>query len=119
MASKAPAEIRVAVTFDCAPNRLNRKKSKLNLVPLIQKLLIVGSTIGALVLVLCVYLAPFVISESKLKDGHRGLDILGIPEIYQSDWYRKDKLWVRKIFIWSHFASLGCMAMLYFFVNFK
>ena len=79
--------------------------------------MIVATIMGTLALVFSVFFAPFAISEAKIKDGYRRLDILGIPEIYQKNWYRKDRLWVRTALIWSHYAAFGCMATLYLLVK--
>ncbi len=78
-------------------------------------LILVGTPIVSFLPVfICLILLPTAMNQEKVAQGYGRGAMFGIPEMYQKEWYREDKLWIRKVMIFGQIIFCLCMAMIYF-----
>jgi len=69
--------------------------------------------IAILIMIIAFNIAPFSVNQTKIDSGNSRLDIYGIPEIYLREWYRTERLWVRKAIIYSQIIIGLCLIPLF------
>ena len=65
---------------------------------------------------ICVILLPTTISDKKKLEGYSGGDMFGIPEMYTKAYYKKNKLWIRKVLIYGPLIMLGSLLISFLFI---